>query len=178
MKIPENWILNSIQMKCKMDTIFMNSENSKTLEPHRLLLNLSDKINLKSLYYTLKNIKSHTKTINLKYQHQRGVINLNFLMDHFLYQISKIILKFIYIMKRHEKVADDPPIRIYVNKIENWITFKIKTGYYLELLTTEMMKLLESTKNKITKDKNCENIPHLKITKVVLDKCNIANNVH
>ena len=40
------------------------------------------------------------------------------------------------------------------------------------------MKLLESTKNKITKDKNCENIPHLKITKVVLDKCNIANNVH
>ena len=51
-----------------MDTIFMNSENSKTSDSHRLLLNLSDKINLKrndkcfalsnfNIYYTQKNIK-------------------------------------------------------------------------------------------------------------------------
>ena len=61
-----------------MDTIFMNSRNSKTSDPHRLLLNLSDKIDLKSsdkyvalsnlsIYYTWKNIKNHTKIINLKY---------------------------------------------------------------------------------------------------------------
>ena len=50
---------------------------------------------------------------------------------------------------------------MYVNKIENTITFKIKTGYYLELLTPETMKLLGSTKNKITKDKNGENVPHI-----------------
>ena len=50
---------------------------------------------------------------------------------------------------------------MYVNKIENRITFKIKTGYYLELLTAETMKLLGSTKNKITKDKNGENVPHI-----------------
>ena len=50
---------------------------------------------------------------------------------------------------------------MYVNKIENRITFKIKTGYYLELLTPETMKLLGSTKNKITKDKNGENVPHI-----------------
>ena len=57
---------------------------------------------------------------------------------------------------------------MYVNKIENRITFKIKTGYYLELLTPGTMKLLGSTKNKITKDKNGENVPHLQITEVVL----------
>ena len=57
-------------------------------------------------------------------------------------------------LKKDETVTDNPSIRIYVNKIENRITFKIKTGYYLELLTPETMKLLGSTKSKITKDEN------------------------
>ena len=65
---------------------------------------------------------------------------------------------------------------IYVNKIENRITFKIKTGYYFELLTPEIMKLLGSTKNKIDKDKNVENVGHLEITEVILVNCNIANS--
>ena len=65
---------------------------------------------------------------------------------------------------------------IYVKKIENRITFKIKIEYYLELLTPKTMKLLGSTKSKITKDKNGENVPHLEITKVVLIHCNIVNN--
>ena len=65
---------------------------------------------------------------------------------------------------------------IYVNKIENRITFKIKTGYYLDLFTPETMKLLESTKSKITKDKNGEKVPHLEKTKVIFVHCNIANN--
>ena len=55
-------------------------------------------------------------------------------------------------------------------------TFKIKNGYILEILTPETMKLLGSTGNKITKDKNGENVPHLKITEVVLVYCNIVNN--
>ena len=50
---------------------------------------------------------------------------------------------------------------IYVNKIENRITFKIKTGYYLEILMLETMKLLGSTKSKITKGENSENLSHL-----------------
>ena len=54
--------------------------------------------------------------------------------------------------------------------------FKVKTGYYLELLTTETIKLLRSTKSKITKDKNGENVPHLEITEVVLAHCNIVSN--
>ena len=65
---------------------------------------------------------------------------------------------------------------IYVNKIENRITFKIKIGYHLELLTPETMKLLGSTKSKITKDENGENVPHLEITEVVSIHCNIVSN--
>ena len=57
----------------------------------------------------------------------------------------------------------NPSIRIYINKIENRIMFKIKTGYYLELLTPETMKLLGSTKCKITKNENGENVSYLKI---------------
>ena len=54
---------------------------------------------------------------------------------------------------------------IHVNKIENRTTFRIKTGYYLEILTTETMKLLGSTKSKITKDRNVENVPYLEVLK-------------
>ena len=57
-----------------------------------------------------------------------------------------------------------------------YITFEIKTGYYLELLTPETKKLLGSTKSKITKNENGENVPHLEITEVALVHCNIFNN--
>ena len=73
------------------------------------------------------------------------------------YLISDIQDYFEYILKKHNENVDNPSIRIYVNKIENRITFKIKNGYYLELLTPETMKLLGSTENKITKGKNGEN---------------------
>ena len=72
--------------------------------------------------------------------------------------------------------TDNPPIRIYLNKIENRITFRIKTEYYLQFLTPETMKFLGSTKNKITKIENEEIVPHLEITEVVLAHCNIVNN--
>ena len=67
-------------------------------------------------------------------------------------------------------------MKIYVNKIENSITFEIKTGYYLQLLTPETMKLLGSTKINITKDNNWRNVAYLEITEVVLIYCNIVNN--
>ena len=65
---------------------------------------------------------------------------------------------------------------IYLNKIENRITFEIKTGYYLELLALETMKLLGSTKSKITTNENVENVPNLEITEVVLIHRNIVSN--
>ena len=58
------------------------------------------------------------------------------------------------------KGTENPPVKIYVNKIKNRITFKIKAGYYLEPLMSETMKLLGGTKSKITKDENGENVPH------------------
>ena len=64
--------------------------------------------------------------------------NLDYLLDHILYQIFKTILN-IYLKKHGEKTAN-PSIRIYINKIENRITYKIKTAYYLELLIPETMK--------------------------------------
>ena len=83
-----------------MDTIFMNSENSKMSDPHILLLNLVDKINLKrshkfvALAFTIcgKTWKSHTKIINLKYQLRNGMKSLNYLIYHGLYHIFKITL--------------------------------------------------------------------------------------
>ena len=79
-------------------------------------------------------------------------------------------------MKKHGENADKPSIQIYVNKIENRLTFKIKTGYSLELLTKETIKLHGSTESKTSKDKNGENVSHLEITEVVLVHCNIVNN--
>ena len=84
---------------------------------------------------------------------------------------------FEYILKKYGEKTDNPSKRICVNKLENRITFKIKTGYYLKILTPEPMQLLGSNENKITKNKNGgENLPHLKITEVVLVHCNIVNN--
>ena len=57
---------------------------------------------------------------------------------------------------------------MFANKSENRIIFRIKTGYYLELLTPETVKLLGSTENKTTKDKNGENVPHFETNEVVL----------
>ena len=92
------------------------------------------------------------------------------------YSVSDVQDYFEYILKKHSKSVDNPSIRIYVNKVENRITFKIKNGYYLELLTPETMKLLGSAENKISKDKNGENVPHVEIVEAVLVHCNLVNN--
>ena len=92
------------------------------------------------------------------------------------YSISDIQNYLEYILKNHEEDIDKPSVQICVNKIENRVTLKIKNGYSLELLTPETIKLLGSNKNKVTKDKNGENVPHLEITEVVLVHVNIVNN--
>ena len=82
--------------------------------------------------------------------------------------MSDILDYFEYILKKHSESVDNPSIKIYVNKIKNRVTFKIKNEYYLELLTRETTKL--------TKDKNVENVPHLEIVELVLIHCNHYNN--
>ena len=80
------------------------------------------------------------------------------------YSVSNIQDCFEYILKKKLENIDNPSVKIYVNKIENRFTFRIRNGYRLELLTPETIKLLGSTENKITKDKNSKNVPHLEIT--------------
>ena len=168
-----------------MDTIFMNSENSKTSKPHLLILKLTNKLDLKmgekvialsnlSIYYTWKNIKSSYN--NNKFKISAPTWNDKFELPDGLYSVSDIQDYLEYILKKHEEDIDKPSVQIYVNKIENRVTFKIKNVYSLELLTPETMKLLGSTENKITKDKNGENVPHLEIKEVVLVHCDIVNN--
>ena len=168
-----------------MDTIFMNSENSKTSKLHVLILKLIGKLDLKiggniialsnlSIYYTWKNIRNSYN--NNKFKVSAPTWNDKFGLPDGSYSVSIIQDYFEYILKKHGENTDQPSVQIYVNKIENRVTFKIKDGCSLELLTPETMKLLGRTKNKITKDKNGENILHLEITAVVLVHCNIDNN--
>ena len=72
--------------------------------------------------------------------------NSDYLMDHILYQILKFILN-ISLKKHGEKINDNNvSIEAYVNKIENRISFEVKTGHYLELLTPETMELYQALK--------------------------------
>ena len=73
-------------------------------------------------------------------------------------------------------MTENPPVQIYPNKIKNRIAFKIKTGYKLELLTLETMKLLISGGKDVGKDKDGENVPKLESVKVVLVHCNLVKN--
>ena len=168
-----------------MDTTFMNSENSKTSMPHVLTLKLTSKLDLRlgqkvialsnlSIYHTWRSIKSSHNNSKLKIS--APTWNDEFELPDGSYSVSDIQDYFKYILKKHGENTNKPSVQIYVNKIENRITFKIKNGYSLELLTPETMKLLGSTENKITKDKNSENVPHLEITEVVLVHCNIVSN--
>ena len=146
-----------------METIFMNSENSKTSEPHRFRLDLTDKLDLKdpkknmalanlSIYYTWKNIKSEYS--NKKFKISAPTWNDDFDMVLILLQIFKVVLNLS--SKKHETLTENPPVQIYPNKIKNRIVFKIKMGYKLELLTCETMKLLgvqNKTSTKIITEK-------------------------
>ena len=145
-----------------MDTISMNSENRKTSKPHVLSLKLTNKLDLRlgekvialsnlSIYYTWKNIKISYN--NNKFKISAPTWNDIFELPDGSNSISDIQDYFENILKKHEESVDKPSAQIYVNKIDSRVTFKIKNGYSLELLTPETMKLLGSTENKITKDK-------------------------
>ena len=162
----------------------MNSENSKTSDLHILILKLPKKLDLRigekiialsnHRHYTWKNIKSWYN--NNKFKTSAPTWYYKFELPDGSYPLPNIQDYFEYVLKTHGENTDKLSVQIYVNKIESKVTFKIKNEYSLELLTPETMKLLGSTENKITKDNNGENVPHLEITKVVLVHCNIVNN--
>ena len=163
----------------------MNWENSQTSKPHVLILKLTAKIDYRkdkksialsnlSIYYIWKNIENIYN--NYKFKISAPTWNDEFELPDGSYLISDILHYFKYTLKNYGENIDNPSVRIYINKIGNRPTLKIKTGYCLELLTAETMKLLGCTKNKTTKYKNGEYVPHLEITEVVLVQCNIVRN--
>ena len=168
-----------------METFFMNTKNSKTSEPYRFKYYLIDKLDLKnpnknmalanlSIYYTWKNVKSIYK--NNKFKISAPTWSQKFDLPGGSYNIPEIQDYFEYIIKKHGTIAETAPILIYANNITKRIVFKIKTGYKLELLSKEAMKLLGSTRDTIDADKNGENAPRLENVQVVLVHCNLVNN--
>ena len=134
----------------KMDTIFMNSDNSKTSMPYVLTLKLTSKLDLRigekvialsnlSIYYTWRNIKSSYN--NNKFKISTPTWNDEFELPNGSYFVSDIQDHFKYILKKHGENTNKSSVQIYVNKIENRIIFKIKDGYSLELLTPETIKI-------------------------------------
>ena len=105
----------------------MNTENSKTNEPHKFRLAIADKLNLKdpnknmalanlSIYYTWKNIKFEYN--NNKFKISAPTWNDEFNLPYGSYSVSDIQDYFEYIIKKHEVLADNSPVQIYVNKIK------------------------------------------------------------
>ena len=163
----------------------MNNENSKISEPHRFKLNLTEKLNLKHpkknmalakliIYYTCKNIKSEYSNNNFKIS--VPIWNDTFDLPDGSHSISYIQDHFEFIIRKHKTLTENPLVEIYVNKIKNRIVFKIKTGYKLELLTSETMKLLGNTTKISDEDTNVENVPKSESADVAIFHCNLVKN--
>ena len=115
-----------------METIAINTENSTTSESNKFMYQFTDKLNLKnpnknigmvnlSIYYTWKNIKS-------TYNNNKFKISAPAWKDEFdlldeLYSITDTQDYIEFIIKKHETLAENPPIQIYPNKIKNMIVF-------------------------------------------------------
>ena len=144
-----------------METIFISTLNSKTNESNKFNYQFTDKLNLKnsnksmalvnlSINYTWKNINSEYNINKIKIS--APTWNNGFNLPDGFYSDSDIQDYFEYIIKKHETIADNPPVQIYVEK-KNRIVFKIKTGCKLELLSEETIQLLGSLKKALIKTK-------------------------
>ena len=160
-----------------METIFINTENSKTNKPHRFRLTQTVKLNIKnphknmvlaklSIYYTRKSIKSSHK--NNKFKISAPTWNDKFDFPVGSYSISDIQDYFEYIIKKHKIIANNPSVQIYVDKIKNRIVFKINTRHQLELLSPETMKLLGNIIKYADLDKDEKDVSKLESVEVVL----------
>ena len=169
-----------------METIFMNTENSKTDESNKFICQFTDKLDLKTqnnknielvnlnIYYTWKTIKFAYN--NNKFKVSAPTWNNQFDLLHGSNSISDIQDYLEFIIKNQEALPENPPIHIYTNKIKSRIVFKVKSGYKLELLSPETIKLLGSTKKDVDKGKDGEDVPKLESVEVVLVHCNLVNN--
>ena len=176
----KNYCLNT-----RMEKICINTENSKMNGPHKLPLNMSKRLDLRSsnkhvafqnlsIYYTWKNIKKQYKNNKLKII--APTWNDEFELPDGSYSVSNIQDYIEYIFKTHETLITISPNIVDFNIINNRLVFKIKDGYKLELQTPETEKLFGSTRKLIDKTKNGEKIPNLEVAEVVLVECNLVDN--
>ena len=153
-----------------METIFMNTGNIKTDEPHKFVLNLSQRLDLRnsnkhvalqnlSIYYTLENIRKQYKNNRLKII--APTWNDESELPDGSYSVSDILNYIKYIIKNHEKLTAISPINVYANRINNILIFKTKDGYTLEFQTPETMKLFGCKNKLIGKTNNREEVPSL-----------------
>ena len=171
-----------------METIFINTENSKTKESNKFIFQFTDKLNLKNpnnkniglvnlnIYYTWKNIKSAQS--NNKFKISDSTWNDEFDLSDGSYSISDIQDYFEFIIKKHETLDENPAIQIYPNKIKNRIVFKVKIDCNLELLSPQTMKILRSAKKDVDNDKDGEDVPKLESVEVVSVHCNLVSNCY
>ena len=168
-----------------METIFINTSNSAANKSSEFLYKFIDKLDLKnlnktialanlSIYYTWKNIKSSYN--NSMFKISAPTWNETFDLPDRSYSIAAIQDYFIYIIKKHETVETTPQVLIYVDTIKNRLIFKMKSGYKLELLSRETMKLLGSTSNEISANKNGELVLKLEVAETVLVHCKLVTN--
>ena len=169
-----------------METIFINTENSMKNESNTFIYQFTDKRNLKtpnnkiiglvnlSIHYIWKNIKSECN--NNKFKISAPAWNDEFDLPDDSYSIFDIQDYFEIIIKKHETLPENTPIQIYPSKTIKRIAFKVKTGYKLELLSSETMELLRSTEKEVDKDKDGEDVPKRESVEVVLVHCNFVNN--
>ena len=122
----------------------------------------------------MKNVKSDYN--NNKFKISAPTWSDTFDVPDSSYSIAALQNYFEYIIKKHETIADVSPVLIYLNEINNRIVFKIKSGYKLELLSKETMRLLGSSTDTIDGDKNSELVPKLESVGLVLVHCNLVNN--
>ena len=168
-----------------METIFMNTGNIKTDEPHKFVLNLSQRLDLRnsnkhvalqnlSIYYTLENIRKQYKNNRLKII--APAWNDESELPDGSYSVSDILNYIKYIIKNYEKLTAISPVNVYANRINNILIFKTKDGYTLEFQTPETMRLFGCKNKLIGKTINREKVPSLEVVDVVLVQWNLADN--
>ena len=138
-----------------MKTILMNTENSKTDEPHKFVLNLSQRLDLRSSdkYVAYENLSIYSAWKNIRKQYQNSKLQIiaptwndEFELPDGSYSLLDIQDYIEYIIKNHETLTAIPPIHFYINRINDRLMFEIKDDYKLELQTPETMKLFGSIK--------------------------------
>ena len=143
--------------------MYMNTENSKTNEPHKSFLNLLQRLILKStdkhialqnlsIYYTWKNIGKKHK--NNKFKITAPTWSNEFELPDGSYSALDIQDYIEYVIKKHGTLTTIPSVHVHINRINNRLVFKINYEYKLELQALKTMKLFSSTKELIDKTKN------------------------